>query len=63
MTDTGGMNVQINDTPISQEDAIGAGVCVEGGGVMLGLAYLGGHLHNELHSQIFFIPPVTPPQA
>lgn len=32
MTDTGGMNVQINDTPISQEDAIGAGVCVEGGG-------------------------------
>lgn len=22
MTDTGGMNVKINDTPISQEDAI-----------------------------------------
>lgn len=59
MTDTGEMNVQINDTPISQKDAIGAGVCV-GGGVMLRLACLSGHLHSERPRQVFFIPPFIP---
>lgn len=57
MTDTGGMNAQINDTPISQENAIGSGVCGwwgRGGVFMLRLACLSGHLHNELHKRIFF---------